>query len=363
VLASGALLLLLATAPGGPALASGFTTPEPGMLEELRRRHRPGQVLRVTSGVQRFELHAQDLDARGLEGITARGRSAPPVDPLPWSGIERIDILTNRRTYGSIMGGIVGGLGGVLLPAFPSGYRTDRPHSARNWLFGGALVGTFAGRALGARVVRERALYVAPVKPAAPVVAEIPPPAPAPDSGRGSAADPRVATRADTTASPAVEAVPAPSAAVGAEDPEVLRAVRRISSGDLLRIEGTFGRFHGYASQASAGGLSGLRAEPRFESVGGVRALTWRQIDRVDMRGASAGRGALRGAVVVGTTTGVLGALLGAAVASISGESSTGSAALAGAGLGVGFGGAVGALFGAAIGAGVPSWHNVYERP
>ena len=368
-----ALSLLLAAAPENPVLARGFTTPEPGMLETMRRRHRPGQVLRVTSGTARFELRANDLDARGLEGLRAHGRAAlPPSDPLPWSNIERIDILTNRTTYGRVMGAILGGLGGMLLPAYPNGYRTDRPHEVRNFFFGGALLGGFAGDYLGRRNIRERALYVAPAMPATRVAAHVAPAAPvvtdpvavADSVASGSAIAPDVAV-ADTARPPSIAATPNASFDAVPAGPEVQRAIRRIDSGRLLRIDSAYGRFHGYASQANDAGLSGLRAEPSLESVSGLRALGWQEIARIDVRGGSAGQGALRGALIVGGAMGMLGALVGAAVDSMMGgsEYGQGGAMVAGAGIGLGIGGAVGGLIGLAAGAGVPSWHTVYVKP
>jgi hypothetical protein len=172
-------------------------------------------------------------------------------------------------------------------------------------------------------------------------------------------------TGADTTAATVLPASPpAPSAiARGPSDPLTERALRRISSGNLLRIDGAFGRFHGYASRADASGLTGLRPDTRLQSVPGLRTLTWRQIERIDMQTSSAGGGALRGAVVVGVSAGVLGALLGVALDSYFGGTGGGSAAFACGAFGLAAGGAVGALFGGAIGAGVPSWHNIYQRP
>jgi hypothetical protein len=363
MVAAGVLLVLLAASPASPFVRASFTTPDPATLRELRRRHRPGQLLRVTSGAERFEFRARDLGAIGLSEITAAKDSPRPTDPFPWSGIERIDIVTNRRTYGKVMGSIVGGLGGMLIPAFPSGYRTDQPHSVRNWFLGGLLVGGLGGGYLGSRVMRERALYVAPV-PAEPARA-----AESPAAGSASAADTSAAdtSAADTTAPATPSAVTPPVTAESrgdfADSPLVARARRRITPGDLLRIDGAFGRFQGYAAQVDDAGFSGLRTEPTLPSASGMRVLGWQEIASVDVRGGSAGKGAIRGATLVGGGTAVLGALLGMAIDSLGGGQGGPGPALAGAGIGFAAGGSVGALFGAAIGAGVPSWHNVYQRP
>lgn len=364
MVAAGALLVLLAAAtPASPFARASFTSPDPATLREIRRRHRPGQLLRVTSGAQRFQLRAHEVDAIGLTEITPAKDSAPASDPFPWSRIERIDILTSRGTYGKVMGALVGGLGGMLIPALPNGYRTNRPHEVRNWFLGGLLVGGWGGGYLGSRVIREHALYVAPVPAAEPALAADPPAV-----GSVSVADTSVA---DTTA-PAIPPgvrppAPSPVAVEPREDftdsPLVARARRRITSGDLLRIDGTFGRFQGYAAQVDGAGFTGLRTEPTLSSVGGLRALGWKEIHSVDVRGGSAGKGAMRGAVLVGSGTAVLGALLGMAIDSIGGGQGGAGPALAGGAVGFAAGGAVGALLGAAIGAGVPSWHNVYQRP
>ena len=362
MVAAGALLVVLAAAtPASPFARASFTTPDPATLRELRRRHRPGQLLRVTSGAERFELRAHELDPIGLTEITPARGSAPVSDPFPWSRIERIDILTSRATYGKVMGALVGGLGGMLIPALPNGYRTDRPHEVRNWFLGGLLVGGWGGGYLGSRVIRERALYVAPVPAAERALAAEPP-------ATGSVAD---TSAADTTAPeiPSVATSPAPApAAVGSREdftnsPLVARARRRITSGDLLRIDGTFGRFQGYAAQVDGAGFTGLRTEPTLSSVGGLHALGWKEIHSIDVRGGSAGKGAMKGAVLVGSGTAVLGALLGMAIDSLGVGQGGAGPAIAGGALGLAAGGAVGALLGAAIGAGVPSWHNVYQRP
>ena len=365
MVAAGTLLVLLAAAsPTSPFARASFTTPDPATLREIRRRHRPGQLLRVTSGAERFQLHARDLGAIGLSEITAAKDSPRPTDPFPWSRIERIDVVTNRGTYGKIMGAIVGGLGGMLVPAFPGGYRTDQPHSVRNWFLGGLLVGGYGGGYLGSRVIRERALYVAPIPAAEPAPAAEPPVVGSVSAADSSAADTAAPAIPSAVTPPAPVPVTAESGADFADSPLVARARRRITSGDLLRVDGAFGRFQGYAAQVDGAGLTGLRTEPTLPSVSGMRALGWKEIASIDVRGGSAGKGALKGAIMVGGATGLLGAMLGAALSGLGGGSGDEALyAAAGGGIGLAAGGAVGALIGAAIGAGVPSWHNVYMRP
>ncbi len=326
MIAFGALVLLLAAAPGAGE-APVHPTPVPSMLAELQRRHHPGDWLRVTTDSTRLVARAERLDAQGLSGLTVRREVPAPPDPLSWERIGRIDVQTSRRTYGHVMGAIVGGLGGILIPAIPSGYSTTQPMAPRNWFVLGALAGTFVGGHFGGRVIRERALYVAPT----PVVEPV----------------------------PAAETPPV----VAVSDPLIERALRRFNSGTLLRIEGDFGRFHGYASAAGPQGLEGLRPEPSLESVASLQSIPWQRINRIDKRGGSAGRGALRGGVSLGLATGVLTSLVAAAwVSAFGGSVGAGELMLVGL-AGAGVGGGVGALFGAGIGAGVASWHVVYLKP
>ena len=144
---------VLATAPGTPALAQGFATPEPGKLEEMRRRHRWGHVLRVTSGAERFECRAQEIDALGLHGITPHGSAATPSDPFPWSHVERLDRLTTRTTSGIVTGAILGGLGVMFMPDISNG-NPDKKYPYHDYfllgsLFGGLLGWPGTGRSVG----------------------------------------------------------------------------------------------------------------------------------------------------------------------------------------------------------------------
>jgi len=142
----------------------------------------------------------------------------------------------------------------------------------------------------------------------------------------------------------------APSAAIK-------RAYRRISTHDLLRITGDFGTFYGYASSIGPEGLGGLRVETRYPSVSLPGLLRWDRIDRLEVRGSNASRGALRGAVGLGLGTGFLGIPIGA-LASDNSDASMWGVVAACAGVGAG----VGLLLGAVIGATGSGWHLVYQR-
>ena len=60
---------------------------------------------------------------------------------------------------------------------------------------------------------------------------------------------------------------PVTSAALAAS-PAVATACQRISTRSLLKLDGDFGTFHGYASSVGPQGLGGLRQEARYPSVG-----------------------------------------------------------------------------------------------
>ena len=49
--------------------------------------------------------------------------------------------------------------------------------------------------------------------------------------------------------------------------PAIMRTCQRITDQSLLRIQGDFGHFQGYVSQAGPGGLDGLRAHPADASA------------------------------------------------------------------------------------------------
>lgn len=356
MIALAALSLLLDTAAPSPSRVEvAYAAPSRSVLDGLSHHCKPGNWLRVTLDSSRIEAQVRVVDARGLHGLTVREPNLPHPDELPWASIARIDAVTTRRGYGLVVGGLVGGLGGLAF----GGSGSSNSGNGRPFMYG-ALLGEFAGSTLGSRIVHERALYVgqarAPGAPANAPVAVVAPPA-----------SPAAAAPADSGAaatSGAVVRPPADSPAPQAVNRElVTAALRRMDSGDLLRVEGDFGRFHGYASSLGPEGLGGLRGEPRFPTSYAGSALTWEQIYRIDKRGGSAASGAVHGAVTLGLASGLLTALVLAAANSLAdGEGTSGEIFLYGLG-GAGVGAGVGALFGGAIGALIPGWHRVYQRP
>jgi hypothetical protein len=84
--------------------------------------------------------------------------------------------------------------------------------------------------------------------------------------------------------------------------------------------------------------------------------LPWKEVERIDVRGNAAGKGAIIGAV----TAGLLAIALAAAVASdpfLAGGADAGGIIAFGA-----VGTLGGAVVGALVGSSIPSWKNVYRR-
>jgi hypothetical protein len=161
-------------------------------------------------------------------------------------------------------------------------------------------------------------------------------------------------------AAPPALTVPATSAALAAS-PAVANACRRISTTSLLKLEGDFGTFHGYAASVGHEGLGGLRLESKYPSVRSPGALSWDRVDRVEVLGNTAGKAAATGAIGLGAMAGFIG-LLAAAVITVADAPSdyTGGVIIVGS---VVAGAAAGAALGGSIGWTIPAWHMVYQRP
>ena len=326
------ILLALASSALCVAMAGAQAHPVPpaDVVKQLRRHHHRGDWWRVTTDDGRYEVRVKQIDAEGLGGFTAR-RSAPPVpERLAWASIARIDLRKSHARRGQITWMILG-LGAGLIPLANGNANSNQP---AYYMLAGATVGAALGGRMSGMNVHERALYVAPM-PALPMPAAPP----------------------DVAVSEPREAIP-PSAPSASASPEIERACRRISSQDLLRVEGDFGTFHGYASSIGPEGLGGLRVETTRESVQPPGLIDWDRIHRVDVHGSNAGRGALRGAVALGAATAVLGFPIAALAQSGGSGSDTAGIVLACAGVGAG----IGLVLGGTIGATIPGWHLVYRR-
>lgn len=331
--------LALGVMCAGATLARAHPTPAPEVVHELRRHHGRGGWWRITTDSARYEARVRDIGAEGLGGFTTRRPSRVMPERIGWSSIARIDERESHELRGQITWMLLG-LGAGIIPLANGHANSSQP---RNYMLGGAIAGAAWGRHLGSRNIHERPLYVAPSPPSppAPVVVL------------------RDTVVSDTLPVPTSTAAAAEATQPGQATPEILRACRRLSSRDLLRISGDLGTFHGYASSIGPAGLGGLRLEPTLPSVQSPGSLDWERISRVECRGSNAGAGALRGALTVGAFTGLMGFLIINALGPNGSDASVPEVVVASAGVGVGIGG----LLGAAIGATVSSWHRVYERP
>jgi len=320
--------------------AQGHPTPPPEIVKELR--HHRGDRLRITTDSVRYEARVGEIDDVGLAGLTSARKSAPAPERIAWSSIARIDVMKSHALRGRITFGLLGLCAGFI----PLANGNDNTSQPGYYMLGGAMLGSYLGGKLGERNMREVALYVAPLPPPSAV-----PVATLPESARTE-------TLKVTQPSPSpLVASPRPSASASSpitSSAAIDRACRRISSQDLLRIEGAFGTFHGYASSIGPEGLSGLRAESHYASVPSPGSVPWDRIERLHIRSGNAGKGALRGALSVGVGIGLLSIPLGAVVSDNS-DTSMWEVVFACAGVGAGIGG----LIGAGIGASTSSWQRV----
>jgi hypothetical protein len=328
-------------------LAQGHPAPSAETVEHVRRHHHSRDWWRITTDSTRYEARVGAIDGEGLAGLETARKSPPAPDRIAWQSIARIDVLKNRKTRGQIRGLLLGVCAGFI-PLANGNANSNQPRTYT--LVGGAL-GFFLGGKLGAADVHEEPLYVAPVpapSPVAPVVAvrETAP------TDSETAMLPGASMRS-TTAS-----VVPPATLSRADSRAIEKACGRISPAKLLRIHGDFGTFHGYAATIGPEGLGGLRVETTRTSVQSPGSLTWDRVDRIEVLGNNAGRGALRGALALGALGGLLGFPIGA-LASDNSDTSEAAVALTCAGVGAG----IGSVLGAAGGAMSSGWHVVFQRP
>ena len=363
-----------------PAVSAAQGHPRPGadVVNELRRHHHAGDWWRITTDDARYEARVVEIDAEGLASVTVARRAPPAPERIAWSAFVRIDLRKSHATRGAIQGMLLG-MGAGFIPLANGNANSKQPGT---YMLGGALAGYLVGGMLGGADVHERPLYVAPAPPAAPATpivasratsraetgAFVQPGDSAIAAARDSAATdtatgakPAIALPGSTPPGdrPAVASAPA-TAAKGAASPEITLACRRLSTHSLLRIDGGFGTFYGYASSIGPEGLGGLRVEMTRRSVPSPGALSWDRIDRVEVRGNNAGTGALHGALGLGAFTGLLGIPIGQVLTSNGNDGGAGRAGIVlectavGAGLGL--------VLGTAIGATTSGWHRVYQR-
>ena len=330
-------LAILAAAHSRAASSNEFAAPSQNLLYQLQKQNFGQPWLRVATDSSRLMLKARRIDELGLGGLRSRKSDPPAPSLVAWRSIARIDEIATHETAGKVTGFLVGGTAGLIVMAATSNAGNDAPAKLIAVLLVG--LGTWQGGHIGKRMVDERQWYVGTPLEAVPPVA--------------------VDTSAALAHSPPALAPPTPPPpAPTPPSMEVYRACARVDRNDHIRMHGDFGKFQGYASVIGPEGVDGLSADHGGHSKPAPTGLvTWDQIDRMEKRGGSAGKGARVGAVSMG----LLGGMLGGALAA-TGNASGGEAAAAFA-AGAAVGALLGAGVGAALGAPVPAWHRVYERP
>lgn len=290
--------------------------------------------MRVSTDSLRLTLRAGRIDELGLEDLHSRRSDPPPPDRIAWRTISRIDEVRTRESRGRNAGFLLAGLAGAGL-----GNMIGAAHhqGGKDALFGlvvfGSL-GAWQGGRYGERFEREHPWYVGTPAPVETTLAT--------SASQGGGEAPR----------PGVSAGPLASRGV-------LEACARIGPTRLIRMRGDFGQFEGFAGVVGPQGLEDLRSKlkPSGRTAGSTPAglVPWSRIQRVEVRGGSAGKGAVAGGVLFGA----LGGMVGAAAVTVANGSETASTAFIEGAL---VGGACGAVLGGLMGAAIPGWHRVYGR-
>jgi hypothetical protein len=311
------------------------------------------------------------LNADGLSGIEVPAWQAPPADPIAWRSIARIDGIESGARKWGIIGFVVGGAAGLVAGSaigesrrhevvVPYGIETSGQGGIGAIIGLAALgsLGAWQGSRFGAQRTHDRVWYVA-----APLMASATVSAPA-----MVAQDTTTAAADSTTA--ALPPAPSPPATIPrtaddslaarlAESRGVKSAVARIDPLDLIRMRADFGQFQGHLAVVGPLGVEGFRPDRKGEHYRKgstpIGLVGWDQIDHVEKRGNSAGRGALIGLVSLG----IMGGIAGAGVDAGFGGDNPAGAAVYGAGLM----GGIGMVLGGLIGAAFPAWHVVYDGP
>ena len=315
------LAMTFRAAIGSPTQAG----PSPNAVFQFQKDNRSHPWLHITADSGMAESKMLRIDPLGIHGLsTADGARLP--ESITWNRVQRIDEVVTRagtwKKVGAATLGLLGaGLGNALNPE-----NGGISSLAGLVVFGGA--GGYLGARYGSRFRSERNWYVA-----------------------------------DTTQHEATEdraEIALPSSSPGA-DPAVIDVCNRIGRNELFRASGSFGSFRGYAAIAGPDGLEQLRADRHGHERGTDATpptrITWDQVDRIEMRGGSA----LRGAAMGGATFGALGVLLGMVVVAVT-DGSNGDVAQ-GAVYGVLLTAPVGIAIGGLRGSAVRRWVIEYQRP
>ena len=323
------LLVIASIAMQFPTAAGAEARAEPSAnkIFQMQNDNRDHPWLHIAGDSGMLERKVQLINRIGLHGLSAPDGARLP-EPMAWSRIQRVDEVVTRaapwRRAGAVTLGLLGaGLGNALGAPTNQG---GRMALGGLLLFGGA--GGYLGDRYGSRFRSERNWYVADT-----MLRNVP-------VDRVEALAPKSEASADFA---------------------VLSTCDRIGRNEVFRASGSFGSFQGYAGIAGPEGLEALRVDRHGRGRVAVKTLParipWDQIDRVEMRGGNASKGALGGAVLFAG----IGALLGAAaIAASSGGAEINVAE--GAALGALFLAPVGLVIGGLGGMAARTWVTVYQR-
>jgi len=152
------------SSPGPPpATTEPTSTPEPAPNLDARRiakacpRIASGHLVRVHASPGTFVGYIGVADSTGLSALRLdpRRRSALPADDLPWTEIQRVEVLVSGAREGAIAGGVglgvLGGVGTLLVLLAAEGVSGgDVPDRDKlTWPLAGAGVGVGVGALVG----------------------------------------------------------------------------------------------------------------------------------------------------------------------------------------------------------------------
>lgn len=362
--AVGLAVAMLVAAPTPAAAMKRFAGPAPNLVFQFQKQDFDRPWLRITADSVRLELSAGRIDEVGLSELQSRPGSPLPPRVIRWRSIERIDEVVTLANRGRVLGFILGAaIGAGIGNTIGSGIRTPSTISVPGAegtvaiseghgglgaalgivLFGG--LGARQGRRWGERRAHERLWYLGtPIEASEDTVPDSP-----------------------IALDPAPPARPSSSPPGHAPSPSVLRASARIGRDDLIRVQGDFGSFQGFAAVAGPEGLDGLRPGPHggppSTTPTPAGLLTWDRIDAVEVRVHGWRAGALIGGLALGALGGALGYQEGT-TGLLEAHGPLPPLELAAATLyGFGLGATIGVAFGAPFGWLTPAWQRIYSRP
>lgn len=346
-----ALLWMLGAlvAPRCEALSS-FTTPTPGLVENLSRQLHRSDWARITTDSTVFVAHVRDLGAQGLGGLSPVRPPATVPAFIPWSSVAQLDRRRSHHRSGQVVGLAGGTLLGIAVASgtgsVMGGEKNIGTLSRAGRTVGVVTLSVAAGNWIGTRIgkgwVRTRTLYVGSRAPDSVALVSESASAP-PDAADSSAAS--------------VAASAAPTVGVPPDSARIARVLPHLQPNQRLRISGEFGRFEGFVGFAGPVKLEGLVPSRKADRNSlGPRELEWNRIVKIEVPGNRAGNSAL----VTGAAFAGAGLLIGMPIGGIADPHPL--AFLAGGLIGAGIMGSFGFVLGGLVGSAAPAWHVIYPR-